>query len=159
MGSSNNHPLLILLLVTLLTVPGACTKPVGDYYFISAETARDQGGVYSFDIAFDDAASYDLALAARIVASQIPDKTLNLDIHIQAPDGSTSIERVGLPLNLAPGVQIVPGSGSVTDFSWTWRSFPAAPGHWRFLIQPADPAEGRALYGLGISYSLHDGKR
>ena len=159
MRSSNNHPLPILLLVMLLTLSGACTKPAGDFRFIAAETVRDQGGVYTFAIDFDDNACYDLSIAARIVGSRIPDKTLNLDIHIQAPDGSTTIERVGFPLAQAPGVQLAWGSGSVTDLNWPWRSFTAAPGHWRFQIQPADPAEGEALYGLGFSYTLHDGKR
>ena len=159
MGSSNKHPLPILLLVMLLTLPGACTKPTGDFRFIAAETVRDQGGVYTFDIDFDDSARYDMAIAARIVANRIPGGILHLDIHVQAPDGSTTIERVGLPLAQAPDVQIAWGSGSVTDLKWPWRSFTATQGHWRFLIQPADPAEQKALYGLGFSYTLHDGKR
>ena len=159
MRSSHNHPLTILLLVMLPVLFGACTKPTGDYRFIAAETVRDQGGVYPFAIDFDDNACYDLAIAARIVASRIPDETLHLDIQIQAPDGSTTIERVSFPLAQAPGVQIAWGSGSLTDLKWPWRSFTATPGHWRFLIQPADPAEEEALYGLGFSYTLHDGKR
>ena len=159
MRSSNNHPLPILLLVTLLALFSACTKPVGNSRFIAAETVRNQGGIYTFAVDFDDSARYDLAIAARVVASRLPDETLKLDIHVQAPDGSTTIERVDFPLAQAPGVQIAWGSGSVTDLNWPWRSLPVTPGRWQFLIQPADPAEEDALCGLGFSYTLHDGKR
>ena len=160
MGSRNKHLLSLLLLAVLATL-GACGRPVGDSYFISAETARSQGGVYAFDITFNDTtARYDLDIAARVIASDLSSGTLDLDIRIQAPDGSTTIERVGLPLSPAPGVKIALGSGSVTDCQWHWREFPGQPGNWRFQFQPADPAQGSALQGLGFSYTIQpDGKR
>jgi len=160
MGSRNKH-LLTLLMFTVLAASAACSKPVGDSYFIAAETARSQGDVYSFDITFNDTtARYDLDIAARIVASEIPSETLDLDIRIQAPDGNTTIERVALPLIPAPGVKISLGSGSVTDYQWHWREFPGRPGIWRFQFQPAAPAQGNALMGLGFSFTIqHDGKR
>ena len=160
MGSRNKH-LPTLLILTVLAAMGACSRPVGDSFFTAAETARRQGGVYSFDIQFNDTtARYDLDIAARIVASEIPSETLDLDIRIQAPDGNTTIERVGLPLTPAPGVKIALSSGSVTDYQWHWRDFPDRPGNWRFQFQPAGPAQDGALQGLGFSYTIqHDGKR
>ena len=160
MGNRNKH-LLTLLMLTVLAASGACSKPVGDSFFTAAETARSQGGVYAFDITFNDTnARYDLDIAARVVASEIPSETLDLDIRIQAPDGNTTIERVAFPLIPAPGVKISLGSGSVTDYQWHWREFPGRPGNWRFRFQPADPAQGSALQGLGFSYTIqHDGKR
>ena len=166
MGSRRKHPLLTLLLFALLPacLTGACSRPAGDSRFISAQHARSEGGIYGFDVHFDDTtAIYTLELAARLVASQLPGETLSLDIRILAPDGTTRIERVDLPLAEGPGIRLAHGSGSVVDGSWPWCDFPAGSGSWRFLIQPADPAQAQALLGLGFSYTLkeprNDGKR
>lgn len=160
---NRRRQLPVLLLVALLAA-GACSKPTGDSHIVSAWSARSEGGVYRFDATFDDStASYALDLAARLVASQFPDGTLELDIRTVAPDGTSTIERLSLPLE-GPDVRTVLGSGSVADCSWRWRDFSPGGGSWSFLIQPADPALAKALYGLGFSYSLNeetrnDGKR
>ena len=166
MGSRRKHPLLTLLLLALLPalLTGACSKPAGNSRFIAAQQARSEGGVYRFDVHFDDTtALYTLELASRLVASQLPGETLSLNIRIVDPAGNYSIERVDLPLAEGPGIRLTHGGGTVVDGSWPWRDFPASGGVWHFLIQPADPAQTPALLGLGFSYTLkdpqYDGKR
>ena len=166
MGSRRKHPLLTLLLLALLPalMTGACSRPAGASRFLSAEQARNEGGVYRFDVQFDDTtALYALELAARVVASQLPDETLSLNIRIVDPAGNYSIERLDLPLTEGPGIRLSHGSGTMVDGSWSWRDFPASGGTWRFLIQPANPALAPALLGLGFSYTRketrNDGKR
>ena len=56
-------------------------------------------------------------------------------------------------------VASVRSEGPVTDFEWPLRSLDATPGTWTFHVRPANPERADALYGLGFSYSLNDGKR
>ena len=161
MASSNSH--ILPLALAVLLAAAACSRPAGDHRFISSETARRQGGTYLFEETFDDGARYALTLAARVVTSRIPGGNLELDIRIKAPDGTTAIERVALPLQPADGVAMTLGSGSVADFAWPWRELPgdegAGPGTWTFTVQPADPAIADAIYGIGLSFEPSDGKR
>lgn len=164
MGSRRRHTLLPVTLLLTLLATFACGKPAGDSFFRSAGSARSEGGIYRFDIDFEDStASYALDIAARLVASRFPDGSLDLDIRLLAPDGTSTIERLELPLAEGACLRMRHGSGSVTDISWRWRDFSPGGGRWSFLIQPADPAQARALQGLGFSYELNetrnDGKR
>ena len=120
MGTMVRRNSLIPLLVLLLTA--ACSRPQGDHRFISTETARGNGGAFVFEMESEDSAAvFTTTLAARIVASRIPEKTLEFDIHLTPPDGQTSIERHTFPLTEEPGVRISLGAGSVTDYEWPWR--------------------------------------
>ena len=158
MGSRRSHTLTLLLLA-LLPAVFSCGKPTGDSFFLAADSVRGEDDVYRFDIDFEDTtARYTLDIAARLVASKLPDGVLALDIRTLAPDGTSSIERVELPLAEGPDVRMSLGSGSVTDCSWHWRDFSPEGGRWSFLLRPADPAQSQALYGLGFSYSLKDAK-
>ena len=161
MPARNSHIRHWALLAILLAAAG-CSRPVGDYQFISAETARQQGGDYLFKGSFDDpSATYRLTLAARIVTSRTDGETLTMDIRLTAADGTTTIERVALPLQKTPGVDIALGSGSTTDYSWPWRTMRGSemPGEWTLSMRPADPALDHALYGAGLSCTIDDGKR
>ena len=145
---------LIPLLVLLLTA--ACGRPQGDHRFISTETARGNGGAFVFEMESEDSAAvFTTTLAARIVASRIPEKTLEFDIHLTPPDGQTSIERHTFPLTEEPGVRISLGAGSVTDYEWPWREIRTGGhpvGTWTVRITPSDPARLEALSGVGFSY-------
>ena len=148
-------------LLAALALLAACTRPTDNHLLVSQWTADNQGGEYGFSASFDTSARFALRLAARMVASRIPEECLAFDIRITTPDGATAIERVDLPLHSSgdDGIRIIPGSGSVTDFEWPWRSLDATPGTWTFHVRPANPERADALYGLGFSYSLNDGKR
>ena len=152
--TSRNNSLALLL---LLLLSAACSQPESGYRFVSAETAAAQDGSYRFDLLLDDTtAVYRTSIAARIVGSQIPEAALDLDITLTAPDGETSIERCSLPLTEAPGVRIALGSGSVADFEWPWRTFRAEggkAGRWQIAVSPARTDDGKALYGIGLSYT------
>ena len=101
MGTMVRRNSLIPLLVLLLTA--ACSRPQGDHRFISTETARGNGGAFVFEMESEDSAAvFTTTLAARIVASRIPEKTLEFDIHLTPPDGQTSIERRTFPLTEEP---------------------------------------------------------
>ena len=150
MAASNR----LILLLTLVMAAG-CSKPAGDYFFVSAETARTQGGAYEFQLSLDSLYTYTTTLAARIVTGKVPEQEISLDIHITAPEGTTSIERLTLPLGDTPGVQRIAGSGSVTDFRWPWHTSRIAgpqAGRWLVRITPTDAALADAFYGIGISY-------
>lgn len=154
MGTMVRRNSLIPLLVLLLTA--ACSRPQGDHRFISTETARGNGGAFVFEMESEDSAAvFTTTLAARIVASRIPEKTLEFDIHLTPPDGQTSIERHTFPLTEEPGVRISLGSGSVTDYEWPWREIRTGGhpvGTWTVRITPSDPARLEALSGVGFSY-------
>ena len=154
MGTMVRRNSLILLLVLLLTA--ACSRPQGDHRFISTETARGNGGAFVFEMESEDSAAvFTTTLAARIVASRIPEKTLEFDIHLTPPDGQTSIERHTFPLTEEPGVRISLGAGSVTDYEWPWREIRTGGhpvGTWTVRITPSDPARLEALSGVGFSY-------
>ena len=134
----------------------ACSRPQGDHRFISTETARGNGGAFVFEMESEDSAAvFTTTLAARIVASRIPEKTLEFDIHLTPPDGQTSIERHTFPLTEEPGVRISLGAGSVTDYEWPWREIRTGGhpvGTWTVRITPSDPARLEALSGVGFSY-------
>ena len=151
--TASNKPILLLLLAFALTA--GCSKPAGDYLFVSAEKARTQGGTYEFHLSLDSLHTYTTDLAARIVTSKVPTQEINLDVHITAPDGTTSIERLTLSLQESPGVQRIAGNGSVTDFRWPWHTSridgPRA-GRWQVRITPTDAALSDAFYGIGLSY-------
>ena len=154
MGTMVRRNSLIPLLVLLLTA--ACGRPQGDHRFISTETARGNGGAFVFEMESEDSAAvFTTTLAARIVASRIPEKTLEFDIHLTPPDGQTSIERHTFPLTEEPGVRISLGAGSVTDYEWPWREIRTGGhpvGTWTVRITPSDPARLEALSGVGFSY-------
>ena len=154
MGTMVRRNSLIPLLVLLLTA--ACSRPQGDHRFISTETARGNGGAFVFEMESEDSAAVlTTTLAARIVASRIPEKTLEFDIHLTPPDGQTSIERHTFPLTEEPGVRISLGAGSVTDYEWPWREIRTGGhpvGTWTVRITPSDPARLEALSGVGFSY-------
>ena len=154
MGTMVRRNSLIPLLVLLLTA--ACSRPQGDHRFISTETARGNGGAFVFEMESEDSAAvFTTTLAARIVASRIPEKTLEFDIHLTPPDGQTSIERHTFPLTEEPGVRISLGAGSVTDYEWPWREIRTGghpAGTWTVRITPSDPARLEALSGVGFSY-------
>ena len=154
MGTMARRNSLIPLLVLLLTA--ACSRPQGDHRFISTETARGNGGAFVFEMESEDSAAvFTTTLAARIVASRIPEKTLEFDIHLTPPDGQTSIERHTFPLTEEPGVRISLGAGSVTDYEWPWREIRTGGhpvGTWTVRITPSDPARLEALSGVGFSY-------
>ena len=154
MGTMVRRNSLIPLLVLLLTA--ACSRPLGDHRFISTETARGNGGAFVFEMESEDSAAvFTTTLAARIVASRIPEKTLEFDIHLTPPDGQTSIERHTFPLTEEPGVRISLGAGSVTDYEWPWREIRTGGhpvGTWTVRITPSDPARLEALSGVGFSY-------
>ena len=154
MGTMVRRNSLIPLLVLLLTA--ACSRPQGDHRFISTETARGNGGTFVFEMESEDSAAvFTTTLAARIVASRIPEKTLEFDIHLTPPDGQTSIERHTFPLTEEPGVRISLGAGSVTDYEWPWREIRTGGhpgGTWTVRITPSDPARLEALSGVGFSY-------
>ena len=149
----SNKILPLLLLAALLTA--GCSKPAGDYLFVSAETARAHDGNYVFQLPLDSLHTYTTALAARIVTNRIPDTEIDLDIHVTEPDGTTSIERLTLPLKETPGVTVIAGNGPVADFRWPWhtrRVTGAKAGNWQVRITPTEPASAAALYGIGLSY-------
>ena len=155
MGSGRRNNILRHAL-WLLLLAASCSQPSGHFTFLSVEQAARQDGTYAFDADFDDStAVYVVSLAARIVTSRIPDGKLDFDIRITAPDGETSIERVTVSLQEQPEIRFSLGSGTVADWAWEWRSFPMkrlTPGHWHFALQPADPALGAAIRGIGFSY-------
>ena len=152
MAASNRS---ILCLMLALVLAAGCSKPVGDYFFVSAETARTHGGAYEFQMTLDSLHTYTTSLAARIVTSKVPGEDISLDIHVTAPDGTTSIERLTLPLRETPGVQRIAGGGSVADFRWPWYTLtvdgPKA-GRWQVRITPTDAGLAEAFYGIGIAY-------
>ena len=155
MGSGRRNSLL-LCAFGLLLLAASCSQPSGHFTLLSAEQAARQDGVYAFNADFDDSSAvYVVSLAARIVGSRIPDGQLDFDIRITPPDGETSIERVTLSLPDQAGAHWSLGSGSVTDWTWVWRSFSMAElptGCWHFTLQPADTALDKALRGIGFSY-------
>ena len=143
-------PFLLLFLLT------ACSKPSGDFLFVSAPEAAATGGTYEFRLQLDDSTHiYDTRLAARLVTSRIPAGRIGLDIRTTSPSGETAIERLMLPLDGEEGVRIILGSGSVADFQWVWHPLRAAgteTGTWKISITPTDPAIAEAIYGIGLSY-------
>ena len=147
----NSHIALLFLLLA-----AACSRPTGDYFLVSTETARENGGVFRFEIPVSDSgAVLTTCLAARLVTSRFEERQLEMDFHVTPPGGETFIERQTFPLEGDSGAKFCLGAGSVADFEWPWREiqtggYPA--GSWTFSIAPTDPALLDALYGVGISY-------
>ena len=144
---------ILLLLVTLLAV--ACSKPAGDYHFVSERTAAAQGGHYEFTMELDSACTYATTLAARIVGSRTEKAEINLDIRITSPDGATQIERLPLSLSEEACLKRIAGSGSLLDCQWHWqdiRTDGTQGGLWHVSVTPTDPASADALRGIGLSY-------
>ena len=151
MGKTNrNSRLTALLLLGLLT---ACSRPDGDYCFVSAETAKHNGGSYTFEPVFDDTTCvYASCLAARIVTGRISAENFDVDIWVVSPDGEIRIDRCSLPIKESPDVRVRLGAGSVADFEWPWRDFSVngeQSGRWQIVITPA---QADAVYGIGLSY-------
>ena len=149
------------LLLGLLT---GCTKPTGDYFFVSTETARTQQGNYNFTLDLQDSTgTYAIGLAARLVTSRLPDLQLPLDIRTTSPAGETTIERTVFRVTENGVARLKKGSGSLVDCEWVWK--PALPirgaeaGTWQISITPTDPSLLEGIYGIGISYESNYGKR
>ena len=154
----------VFLLLTAIVLLSGCSKPVGDYRFVSVQTARLEGGRFEFEADYDDTtAYYTTAIAARTIASRLDGRALTFDIQCTAPDGTHSIERIRFQLQEGPGVRLIPGSGSVVDCQWPWqndfRVQAAQAGKWTIRITPTDTTQLDALYGLGFSYTGKHGKR
>lgn len=150
MALRNSHIAILLLLLA-----AACSRPGGDYYFISAETARENGGAYRFSFVPDKEDNYTTTLAARVIRSRIAADSLEFDIHITPPAGEAVIERQAFPLLASEGVTIRLGAGSVTDYEWPWHEIATEGypgGEWTLSIAPSDPALAEAIYGIGFSY-------
>jgi hypothetical protein len=144
--------ILILLLVLLAA---GCSKPSGDYLFVSERTAAAHGGRYEFAFDLDSACTYTTTLAARVVASRAQEGEINLDIQITSPDGSTQIERLLLSLAEEACLKRIEGSGSLLDCQWHWkdiRTDGSLGGTWQVAVTPTDPASAEALRGIGLSY-------
>ena len=160
---NSSKPRLLPLLVALLmaATTAACSKPVGDHQIQAQWSIAGTDGEYCFQAPFDTSGRFTLRLAARLVASRFPEKRVAFDIRTTAPDGTTAIERLECPFtdDEARILRVVPGSGSLTDFEWAWRTLTVSPGTWTFHIRPADPQRNDAIQGVGFSYSLNDGKR
>lgn len=162
MAASNRW--IFLPAVLLLGLLAGCTKPVGDYRFVSTETARTQNGRYDFTLALDDSTrSYTLALAARLVASRLPRRELTLEIRTTSPFGESAIERKTFPLDGNGPGRLTKGSGSVVDCEWileeAFHVSGAEAGTWQVSVSPTDTAQLAAIYGIGISYEDKYGKR
>ncbi|MBO4535922.1 MAG: hypothetical protein J5702_01825 [Bacteroidales bacterium] len=143
-----------LLLLVILSAVG-CSKPAGDYLFVSDRTAAAHGGRYEFTFSLDSACTYTTTLAARVVASRAQDGELNLDIRTISPDGSTQIERLPLSLAEEACLKRIEGSGSLLDCQWHWqdiRTDGSLAGTWQVFVTPTDEATADALQGIGLSY-------
>lgn len=143
-------------LIVLLFLAAGCTKPAGDYLFQSAETARERGGRYEFQLSLEDSTrQYETFLAARLVTSRIPGGNIVLDVQVTSPEGETAIERLTLPLGDPDAARIALGSGSLADYQWPWRTLRpsgAQLGTWQVAVVPTDPETADAFYGFGLSY-------
>lgn len=148
---NSSHLVLLFLLLA-----AACSRPTGDFHLVSTETARKAGGNFRFEIPVADSALVVMTtLAARLVASRVEGRHIELDFHVTPPGGETFIERHAFPLEAAPGVKVSLGSGSTADFEWPWREIRtdgSPAGTWTISIVPSEPALLDALYGLGLSY-------
>lgn len=158
-----NNRRLLLAAVMLLGLLAGCAKPAGDYFFVSTETARSQQGRYDFSLALDDSThSYTIALAARLVASRIPERQIGLEIRRTSPFGETAIERRSFPLE-GDSIRITKGSGSVIDCEWILQErlqlSGAETGLWQLSVSPIDTNLLPAIYGIGLSYKDSYGKR
>ena len=152
----------MVFLLTLIST--GCTQPTGDYFFVSTETARAQGGHYDFTLnLIDTTGTYTVRLAARLVTSRLPDRQAAFDIHLTSPVGETTIERRTFPLEETGETRMTAGSGSVVDSEWLLASQIRATGPhvgtWKISVSPTDPAMLDAIYGIGISYKSDHGKR
>lgn len=164
--TANNKRIILAAtsLLTLLTLLAGCAKPGGDYFFVSTETARAQGGHYDFTLSLDDTTgTYTVRLAARLVASNLPDQQVAFDIHLTSPVGETTIERKAFPLSESGTSRLTAGNGSVVDCEWLLndkvRVAGPEAGSWRITIAPTNPIHFDAIYGIGISYESDHGKR
>ena len=147
-----------MLLLAILFAAG-CSKPAGDYLFVSDRTAAAHDGRYEFTFDLDSACTYATTLAARVVASRAQDEELNLDIRVISPDGSTQIERLPLSLTEAACLKRLAGSGSLLDCQWHWQDIHtdgALGGTWQVFVTPTDEASADALQGIGLSYEKRE---
>lgn len=163
MAIRNSHK-FVLLTALLLPFLAGCAKPASDYFFVSTETARSQGSRYNFTLNLDDTtANYTVRIAARLVASRLPDRQIAFDIHTTSPFGETAIERKAFSLSETGGNRMTAGSGSVVDCEWPWRESVrlrgTETGSWHISIAPTDTTQLDAFYGIGISYETDHGKR
>ena len=137
----------------LLVLVAGCGRPTGDCRFISARSAAARDGHYAFTLVLDPARTYATTLAARLVASQLDEPLIHLDIRIDTPDGATQIERLSLPLTEEACLKRTAGGGTRMDCQWAWRDLrpdTLQAGHWHVTIMPNTPAA--ALAGIGLSY-------
>ena len=103
-----------------------------------------------------------IALAARLVASRIPERQIGLEIRRTSPFGETAIERRSFPLE-GDSIRITKGSGSVIDCEWILQERlqldGAETGLWQLSVSPIDTNLLTAIYGIGLSYKDSYGKR
>jgi len=151
MAAKSSHIALLLVLLA-----AACGRPDGNYHFVSTETAQKNGGIFVFTIPSSDSTTvYKTSLAARIVASRVPEGSVEFDIHTTAPDGQSTIERRSFPLREGPGARIKLSAGSLTDCEWTLHELSTAghpEGIWTVQVTLPDTARMDALRGVGFSY-------
>lgn len=162
-GKNSLRPIRTLAWLLLVLLTG-CTKPTGDYFFVSTEAARAQQGHYVFTLNLEDSTgTYAIGLAARLVASRLPDQQLPLDIRTTSPAGETTIDRTVFRVTEDDVTRLKKGSGSLVDCEWRWKPAVtirgAEAGAWQISITPTDPALLEAIYGIGISYENSYGKR
>lgn len=162
--AAGRNSLFRWLLPWLLLLAG-CARPTGDYFFVSTETARSQQGHYSFTLSLDDTTgTYTIWMAARLVASHLPERQIAFDIRTTSPVGETAIERKTFPIAEEALTRLNKGSGSVVDCEWRWKeAMPirgAEAGRWQVSVTPTDSLLLDAIYGVGIAYEEDNhGKR
>ena len=142
-----------------LLLAGACQRPDGGYYMQSRWQAEQQKGRFEFDLPLDDStAVYSTAIAARLHARMMPQRSLGLDITLTSPSGETSIEHVNMPLTEQQGVAISRSSGQLVDYEWPYREniriAGREAGRWHVTIEPSDKEVFESVYGIGLSYSM-----
>lgn len=155
MAVSSNRLFGALLLT--LALSAGCAKPSGNYFFVSAETARSQYDRYDFTLPLDDSTcTCTVRLAARLVASRLPKGQLPLEIRTTSPIGESSIERLNFAIDGTAGSRLTKGSGSVIDCEWVlqenFRISGNETGTWQVSVTPTDKNTTAAIRGIGLSY-------
>ncbi|MCQ2182291.1 MAG: hypothetical protein MJY89_02660 [Bacteroidales bacterium] len=142
MGVRQAAAVAAVAFLSLLTY--GCVRPETTEQFVRSKDSV--GGVYSFDVAFEDTAgTYDLSFFTRIdtpLRAEEP-ACMRLDVLWRAPSGKSSGETVYM---------------DVAEQREKYRSgvVPKEFGKWRIDVKIPDPPEG--LRGLGMIIE-HNGTR